>query len=88
MPAAGQAALDQADSVLGGFTSFLAPQIEPADGAGAAARVVRESIGGGIWAVVQHEIAAGREAGLPELAPEIVEFAIAPFVALDEAEAA
>jgi hypothetical protein len=38
-----------------------------------------EAIGGGAWAVIQHEIAAGRRAGLPQRAPEIVEFAVAPF---------
>ena len=41
--------------------------------------MILEAIGGGTWGVIQHEIAAGRRRQLPEIAPEIVEFAIVPF---------
>ena len=42
--------------------------------------VILEAIGGGTWAVIQHEIASRRAATeLPQRAPEIVEFVVAPF---------
>jgi AcrR family transcriptional regulator len=75
LPMAGPAALDQADRILGGFTTFFSANAE----GDAVPEVIMEAIGGGAWAVIQHEIAAGRRAGLPQRAPEIVEFAVAPF---------
>lgn len=86
LPAAGAAALDQADRILAGFTSFLSP---PADepllpGRQRVPGPIVEALGGGTWAVIQHEITAGRVAELPDLAPEIVEFAITPFMLPDE----
>ena len=77
LPMAGPAALDQADRTLGGFTSFFGPQAAPDDSE--ARPVILKAITGGTWAVIQHEIAAGRREQLPELAPEVVEFAMAPF---------
>jgi TetR/AcrR family transcriptional regulator len=78
LPAAGPAALDHADTVLGGFTSYL--EGEP-DGSGGLAvpKVVGEMIGGAIWAVIQHEINSGKLSELPCRAPEIAEFTLAPF---------
>ena len=62
LPAAGPAALDHADTVLGGFTSYL--EAEPGGRRGAAVpKVFGEMIGGGIWAVIQHEINSGRARG-------------------------
>ncbi len=77
LPMAGPAALDQADRTLGGFTSFFSPQAVPAETD--APPVILKAITGGTWAVIQHEIAEGRREQLPSLAPEIVEFALAPF---------
>jgi AcrR family transcriptional regulator len=77
LPMAGPAALDQADRTLGGFTSFFGPQAVPDDTE--APPVILKAITGGTWAVIQHEIAEGRREQLPELAPEVVEFALAPF---------
>jgi AcrR family transcriptional regulator len=77
LPMAGPAALDQADATLGGFTSFFSPQAVPEDAE--APPVILKAITGGTWAIIQHEIAAGRRDQLPEIAPEIVEFALAPF---------
>jgi hypothetical protein len=45
---------------------------------------IAEALGGGTWAVIQHEITEGRAAELPSRAPEIVEFAITPFMLPDE----
>jgi AcrR family transcriptional regulator len=75
---AGPAALDQADRILGGFTTFFSDDTGAYAG-DAVPGVILEAIGGGTWAVIQHEIAAGRRALLPERAPEVVEFAVAPF---------
>ncbi len=77
LPVAGPAALDEADRTLGGFTSFFSPQAVPDDAE--APPVILRAITGGTWAVIQHEIAAGRLDRLPDLAPEVVEFALAPF---------
>ena len=77
LPMAGPAALDEADRTLGGFTSFFGPQAVPDDAE--APPVILKAITGGTWAILQHEIAEGRREQLPELAPEIVEFVLAPF---------
>ncbi len=77
LPMAGPAALDQADDTLAGFTSFFGPQAVPEDAE--APPVILKAITGGTWAVIRHEIVAGRREQLPEIAPEVVEFALAPF---------
>jgi AcrR family transcriptional regulator len=77
LPMAGPAALDQADRILSSFTSLLGPQAVPEDAE--APPVMLKAITGGTWAVIQHEIAEGRREQLPQLAPEVVEFALAPF---------
>ena len=77
LPRAGPEALDLADRTLGGFISFLGPAAPPEGKE--VPQVVLEAIGGGTWAVIQHEIAAGRREGLSQLAPAIAEFVIVPF---------
>ena len=79
LPAAGPAALDHADTVLGGFTSYL--EADPASpGSGRPIpKVIGEVIGGGIWAVIQHEIHTGKLSELPARAPQIAEFTTTPF---------
>jgi AcrR family transcriptional regulator len=86
LPAAGGAALDEADRTLGGFTGFLSPdEQEPLlPGRQRVPEAITEALGGGIWAVIQHEITEGRRAGLPDLAPEIAEFVITPFLLPDD----
>lgn len=79
LPMAGPAALDQADNTLSGFTAFLEPDFGPREGAVDLPGVVKEAVVGGGWAVIQHEIAEGRLAELPERAPEIAQFVAAPF---------
>ena len=41
---------------------------------------VVEALAGGLWAIVQAEIVAGRVESLPRLAPQILDFAMMPFV--------
>ena len=85
LPAAGAAALDQADRALGGFTGFLSPDDDAPllPGRQRVPEAIAEALGGGIWALIQHEITAGRRAGLPDIAPQIAEFAITPFLLPD-----
>lgn len=75
LPTAGPPAMDRADTVLDSFTALLEP---PAGKGAEVPAVIREAIGSGIWAVIQHEIAHGRRAELPELAPTVVALAMAP----------
>ncbi len=78
LPGAGPAALDRADLAIQRFTGFLEPKALP-DGLTPLSPVVVEAIGGGMWAVIQHEIAAGRLSSLPRKAPEIAAIALTPF---------
>jgi hypothetical protein len=78
LPTAGPAALDRADRAMDGFTSFLTPAVAPAGVKGTLDSVILEAVGSGIWAAIQHEIAHGREAELPQKAPEIARIALAP----------
>lgn len=76
---AGPAAMDRADAVLDRFTSLLEPPIAAA-AEEAAGPVFLEATAGGVWAVLQHEIAHGRREELGEMAPEIVALTLAPVV--------
>lgn len=78
LPTAGANALDRADATTKRFTAFLAPPAIPA-GIEAPADVVVEAIGGGMWAVIQHEIAHGRAEDLPTVAPQLAAIALVPF---------
>ena len=78
LAAAGPAGLEAADRVTQRFMGFLSPAALPA-GVKPAPEAVVEAIGGGIWTVLQHEVAAGRGESLPDLAPEILDFALVPF---------
>jgi AcrR family transcriptional regulator len=78
LPTAGAAARDRADLAIRRFTDFLDPRALP-EGLAPLPPVVVEAIGGGMWAVIQHEIAAGRLSSLPGKAPEIAAIALTPF---------
>jgi AcrR family transcriptional regulator len=80
LPTAGPIAMDRADAILDHFTGLI--QLGAgATGGGIDSATIREAIGSGIWAVVQHEIFHGRRAELPQLAPEITRLALAPLTA-------
>ncbi len=81
LPTAGPAALDFADTALDAFTAFLTAEGAPEGVEGTRSPAILEAIGSGIWAAIQHEIAHGREAELPDKAPEIVRIALAPLAA-------
>jgi AcrR family transcriptional regulator len=79
LPSAGPVALDRADRALDDFTAFLMPGLAPVALGGPLPEETLPAISSGIWAVVQHEIAAGRRESLPALAPEITRLAVGPF---------
>jgi AcrR family transcriptional regulator len=78
LPAAGPAALDHADAAMDAFSALLTPELLPSGVEGSVSSPILEAIGSGIWATIQHEIAHGREAELPEKAPEVARIALAP----------
>jgi AcrR family transcriptional regulator len=73
---AGPPALDRADVTLDLFTAYLqkTPELGPP-----LPKTLLEAIPSAIWAVIQHEIAQGRLAALPELAPEAARIVVASF---------
>lgn len=78
LAAAGPAGRDHAEQATRRFLGFLSPAATE-DEIVSPPKVVVEAIGGGIWTVVQGEIAGGRAGSLPVLAPELVDFALRPF---------
>jgi AcrR family transcriptional regulator len=78
---AGPMALDRADAALDSFTSLLRPRIASQGIDTAAPDALLQAIGCGTWSVIQHEIATGRRASLPELGPELARIVLAPLAA-------
>lgn len=79
LPAAGPVALDRADAIMDGFSSFLEPGAMPSELGEPLPGAVVEAIGTGIWAAIQHELAHGRGESLPQLAPQLTRISLAPF---------
>lgn len=79
LPAAGAEALDRAEAMLDVFTMFLRPERLPPGVQKRPSETVVEALAGGLWAIVQAEIVAGRVESLPQLAPEILDFALVPY---------
>jgi AcrR family transcriptional regulator len=77
--AAGPAAMDRVDAVLESLTLLFAPREVPAQVGAPLPDIVVEAICGGIFVVIQHEIAQGRTETLPDILPEIIFVALAPF---------
>lgn len=78
---AGPMALDQADAALGSLTAFLRPRVASHGVGTAAPDTLLQAVGCGTWSVIQHEIAVGRRAALPELGPELARVVLAPLAA-------
>jgi hypothetical protein len=74
-------ALDRADAALDNFTSFLGPRAASQDADTAAPDALVQAVACGTWSVIQHEIAVGRKASLPELGPELARVVLAPLAA-------
>lgn len=79
LPTAGPVALDRADAILDGLTSFLEPGAAPGGLGTPPPRPVLEVLPAVVWNVTQREIVHGRRAGLPQLAPELARIVLAPF---------
>jgi AcrR family transcriptional regulator len=77
LPAAGAAALDNADEALESFTGFLSPQVLP-DGFEPLTPMLSEAIGGAVWGAIQHEIITENQSALPGMAPQICDIALLP----------
>jgi AcrR family transcriptional regulator len=78
---AGPMALDRADAALDSFASFLRPPVASQGVDTAASDTLLQAVGCGTWSVIQHEIAVGRRASLPELGPELTRIVLAPLAA-------
>ena len=76
---AGPGALDRADAAQRNFTTLLDPDLFGTSVPQRPADCVVEAISGGIFTAIAHEIAAGRGAELPRLAPEVTRLALTPF---------
>jgi AcrR family transcriptional regulator len=76
---AGPLALDYADLVMDSFTAFLQPDRAPSELGAPLPEGVLQAIGSGVWAVIQHEIVAGRLGTLPDMAPQITRVVSSPF---------
>ncbi|HEX8752007.1 MAG TPA: TetR/AcrR family transcriptional regulator [Solirubrobacterales bacterium] len=79
LPTAGPVALDRADAILDGFTAFLEQGAAPGAIGDPPPRTILEAIPQGAWSVIQRELAHGRAASLPELAPDLVRIVLVPF---------
>lgn len=79
LPTAGSVALDRADATMDSLSAFLEPGTMPSELGEPLPRAILEAIPTGTWAVIQHELARGRSAELPSLAPDLTRIALAPF---------
>lgn len=78
LPTAGPVALDEADTVLDRFTTFLQPGLLPPQFGGPLGTAALHAIATGIWGSIQYEIVHGRRESLPDRAPDITWLALAP----------
>jgi AcrR family transcriptional regulator len=92
--AASPEALAIRERALDGFRAYLAPGVEMALGGGARSRaaaadptVVTEAVAGGIWQVLHLYIEKRATASLPQAAPQLTYFALAPFLGAERAAA-
>jgi TetR/AcrR family transcriptional regulator len=78
MMTAGPPALDRSEEVMNAVLAF----VEVSEGSkelwGKVPRVVLEATAGGIWFVIQREVAHGRDDSLPAKAPELARLALLP----------
>ncbi|HEV3284266.1 MAG TPA: TetR/AcrR family transcriptional regulator, partial [Solirubrobacteraceae bacterium] len=80
--AASPEALEIRDKALRAFAAYLRRGYEIAPDA---PRIAPEAVVGGIWQVLHHYIANDRVADLPAVAPQIIYFALTPFLGPERA---
>jgi AcrR family transcriptional regulator len=82
---AGPAMYDRYQVALESFVCFLRDGAPPAPGGGEVPRATDEAIVGGIAALLGRRILAGEAAEIDQLLPQVVEFALTPYLGTDEA---
>ena len=83
--AAGAAAAQRGEDVTRSFTIFLEEGYSQRPAAAELPRLVPQAIAGGIFEIVQREVAAGRTLELPRRLPQLTYLATAPFLGPAEA---
>lgn len=78
---AGPPALDRSEKTMAGILTFVEASQGSKELWGRVPRVVLEATAGGIWFVIQREVAHGRDDSLPAKAPELARLALAPVAA-------
>jgi AcrR family transcriptional regulator len=78
LPTAGLSVVDRAEWGLDSFASLFTPVGHEESGA-PLVKHIQTGVAGGIWTVIQHEIARDRGWMLPALAPELTRIAMKPF---------
>ncbi|HEY2717542.1 MAG TPA: TetR/AcrR family transcriptional regulator [Solirubrobacterales bacterium] len=82
---AGPAMYDRYQAALESFVCFLRDGAPPAPGGGEVPRATDEAIVGGIAALLGRRVLAGEAAEIGQLLPQVVEFALTPYLGTDEA---
>lgn len=85
---AGAEAARRAEGMTRAFTIFLEEGYRQRPDAEQLPRIFSQAIAGGIFEIIQHEVAGGRTAELPCRLPQLAYVAIAPFLGPDAAIAA
>ena len=83
--AAGATAARRGEEITRSFTIFLEEGYRAGSEAAALPRLVPQAIAGGIFEIVQREVAAGRATELPRRLPQLAYIALAPFLGPAEA---
>lgn len=81
MMAAGPPALDRSEKAMNGVLSFVATSKGSKELWSKVPRVVLEATAGGIWFVIQREVAHGHADSLPDKAPELARLVLLPVAA-------
>ena len=82
---AGPGMYDRYQAALESFVGCLREGAPPAPGGGEVPRGTDEAIVGGIASLLGRRVLAGETAGIAKLGPQVVEFALTPYLGTDEA---
>ena len=82
---AGPTAAQRGEEITRSFTIFLEEGFRQREEGAGLPRLVPQAIAGGVFEIVQHEVAEGRTAELPRRLPQLAYIAIAPFLGPAEA---
>jgi AcrR family transcriptional regulator len=82
---AGPGMYDRYQAALQSFVACLREGAPPAPGGGEVPRATDEAIVGGIAALLGRRVLAGETAEIPQLLPQMTEFALTPYLGTEEA---